>query len=102
MLILYMEVVNSSQSVGLPKCRMIPAIYWMTPRNYHQISSNTHLISSAVRYPYRESLFAYIGHLKMSEILLHEKAVHACFKENQADKCLIILHLTGQNKLSRS
>ena len=27
---LYMEVVNSSQSVGFTKCRIIPSIYWMT------------------------------------------------------------------------
>ena len=31
MFTLYMEVVNSSQSVGFTKCRIIPAIYWMTP-----------------------------------------------------------------------
>ena len=31
MFTLYMKVVNSSQSVGFTKCRIIPAIYWMTP-----------------------------------------------------------------------
>ena len=31
MFTLYMEVVNSSQSVGFTKCRVIPSIYWMTP-----------------------------------------------------------------------
>ena len=30
MFTLYMEVVNSSQSVGFTKCRIIPSIYWMT------------------------------------------------------------------------
>ena len=30
MFILYMKVVNSSQSAGFTKCRIIPAIYWMT------------------------------------------------------------------------
>ena len=30
MFTLCMEVVNSSQSVGFTKCRIIPSIYWMT------------------------------------------------------------------------
>ena len=30
MFTLYMGVVNSSQSVGFTKCRIIPSIYWMT------------------------------------------------------------------------
>ena len=67
MFTLYMKVVNSSQSVGFTKCRIIPAIYWMTPVLYtfSYFCSKIKIVGSNV---YLQSMFL--------EIVLRKKNFH--------------------------